>query len=403
MDSIELQPNNDNSDVSLSASSERIFNLLINVPMFVIRFIRLLLFCLFLLPGSITFVWHYLTCDRKALYYGPRNSEYKDKNPSFSRQYIDVYGSQSNNNQSSQSSPKPVVIFVCGGAWTIGYKMWATLLARALVPFNIIVCIPDYRNFPGVNIKGMVHDIDTSIQWVFDNIERYGGNKNKVVLAGQSAGAHIGGVVVAMKVLDWIRREGGRSQVVDTDDTSISSLHLNSTYAPHQLCGFISTSSPSNLVSMRPIFHQLGLSEDVQRCIFGDSFETYSPYHLLQKSAKLLDISNIDQELRDIVPAMCVIHGTEDNTVPVNEAYQFISLLKELSIPTEKRFYSNWSHTDPIFEEPYRGNHLYHRDVYELVCSWTNTKAEPFDETKPILKPICPSLLVGAARFCNPF
>ena len=396
MDSIELQPNSDNSEMR-SASSERIVNLLFNIPSFAIRFIRLLLFCLFLLPGSITFVWHYLTCDRIALYYGPQNSKYKDKHP---RQYIDVYGSQSNNNQSSQLSSKPVVIFVCGGAWTIGYKMWATLLARALVAFNIIVCIPDYRNFPEVNVKEMVHDIDTSIQWVFDNIERYGGDKDKVVLAGQSAGAHIGGVVVAMKVLDWIRREGGRSQVIDTDDTS---LHLNSTYAPHQLRGFISTSSPNNLVSMRPIFHQLGLSEDVQRCIFGDSFEAYSPYHLLQKSAKFLDITDIDQELRDVVPKMCVIHGTDDNTVPVNEAYQFISLLKELSIPTEERIYTNWSHTDPIFEEPYRGNHLYHRDVYELVCLWTKTKAEPFDESNHILKPICPSLLVGAARFCNPF
>ena len=392
MDSIELQPKGDNSEMR-SASSERIINLLVNVPSFAIRFIRLLLFCLFLLPGSITFVWHYLTCDRIALHYGPQNSKYKDKHP---RQYIDVYGSQSNS-----SSSKPVVIFVCGGAWTIGYKMWATLLARALVPFNIIVCIPDYRNFPEVNVKEMVHDIDTSIQWVFDNIERYGGDKNKVVLAGQSAGAHIGGVVVAMKVLDWIRREG-RSQI-DTNDASISSLHLKSTYAPHQLCGFISTSSPNNLVSMRPIFHQLGLSEDVQRCIFGDSFETFSPYHLLQNATKLLDISNMDLELRDIVPRMSIIHGTEDNTVPVTEAYQFISLLKELSIPSEKRIYTNWSHTDPIFEEPYRGNHLYHRDVYELVCLWTNTKAEPFDESKPILKPICPSLLVGAARFCNPF
>ena len=75
--------------------------------------------------------------------------------------------------------------------------MWGTLLARALAPFGILVIIPDDRKFPRVIIDGMVHDVDMCIQSVFVHCDAYGGDKDKVVLVGQSAGAHIGGVVVA--------------------------------------------------------------------------------------------------------------------------------------------------------------------------------------------------------------
>ena len=88
--------------------------------------------------------------------------------------------------------------------------------------------------------------------------------------------------------------------------------------------------------------------------------------------------------------------------VPVKEAIEFISLLTKLNIPTEAKIYPNWTHTDPILEAPMRGNHLYHRDVYSLVCKWTNRTSE-FNEKHPMLHPICPSVLVEAARFCNPF
>lgn len=37
-----------------------------------------------------------------------------------------------------------------GGAWTIGYKAWGSLLGRRLSKNGVIVCCLDYRNFPQV-------------------------------------------------------------------------------------------------------------------------------------------------------------------------------------------------------------------------------------------------------------
>ena len=105
--------------------------------------------------------------------------------------------------------------------------------------------------------------------------------------------------------------------------------------------------------------------------------------------------------------------------VPISEAIEFISLLSKLQIPTETKLYKGWSHTDPILEAPMCGDHSYHGDIYELVCMWTGGNSFPymdgkkkndqrhetkiFDERHPMLRPICPSVLVEAARFCNPF
>jgi hypothetical protein len=43
----------------------------------------------------------------------------------------------------------PVVIFLTGGAWAIGYKAWGALLGLGLSAHGVLVCSVDYRNFPG--------------------------------------------------------------------------------------------------------------------------------------------------------------------------------------------------------------------------------------------------------------
>lgn len=118
----------------------------------------------------------------------------------------------------------------------------------------------------------------------------------------------------------------------------------------------------------------------------------------------------------------------------MEESIEFLSLLANLNIPSEQKFYEGWTHTDPILEAPMRGNHLYHRDVYNLVRIWSSkpfqdesehkvddvlnqdgyvlsggdgseivSSLPDLDEQDPMLRPICPRPLVEVARICNPF
>lgn len=106
-----------------------------------------------------------------------------------------------------KESKAPVIVFLTGGAWIIGYKMWGALLSRALCPHGVLVVIPDYRNFPQTGVEGMMGDLDMAVQWVRNNIEEYGGDPDNVVLVGQSAGAHLGSMLLLTKAAACARSD----------------------------------------------------------------------------------------------------------------------------------------------------------------------------------------------------
>ncbi|KAK3013056.1 hypothetical protein RJ639_009656, partial [Escallonia herrerae] len=78
----------------------------------------------------------------------------------------------------NRDSSKPVVAFVTGGAWIIGYKAWGSLLGQQLAERDIIVACIDYRNFPQGTISDMVKDASEGISFVCNNIIEYGGDPN---------------------------------------------------------------------------------------------------------------------------------------------------------------------------------------------------------------------------------
>lgn len=53
---------------------------------------------------------------------------------------------------------------------------------------GVLTIVPDYRNFPQGDVQDMVSDIVAAVRWTHKNAREYGGNPEKMVLAGQSAG-----------------------------------------------------------------------------------------------------------------------------------------------------------------------------------------------------------------------
>ncbi|CAI5995359.1 unnamed protein product [Closterium sp. NIES-65] len=151
------------------------------------KFFLLMTYSLLLMPGFLQVMWYYFFSPnvRRSIPYGrlPRNS-------------LDIFVPAS-----PSPRPRPVVIFITGGAWIIGYKAWGTLLAQALEERGVIVASIDYRNFPQATVSGMLDDVTRGIGWVLQNIHRYGGDPSRVHLAGQSAGAHLSSVAIIRQAL----------------------------------------------------------------------------------------------------------------------------------------------------------------------------------------------------------
>ena len=96
----------------------------------------------------------------------------------------------------SKESAAPVVVFIYGGGWHQGKKEHYHFVADALVRRGYVVVIPDYIKYPDGRFPTFVEDIALATAWVKNNISKLGGNPDQILLAGHSAGAHTGALLV---------------------------------------------------------------------------------------------------------------------------------------------------------------------------------------------------------------
>jgi acetyl esterase/lipase len=88
------------------------------------------------------------------------------------------------------NKPKPVLVFFYGGGWANGTRTEYSYAARPFVEAGYIVVLPDYRKVPEVRFPGFVEDSAAAVKWVQANIAKYGGDPNRVSVAGHSAGGY---------------------------------------------------------------------------------------------------------------------------------------------------------------------------------------------------------------------
>ena len=79
------------------------------------------------------------------------------------------------------------VIWFHGGGLTGGDKEVPEYLTNK----NIALVGVGYRLSPKAKVSDIIHDAADAVKWTFDNVERVGGSKQKIVIAGMSAGAYL--------------------------------------------------------------------------------------------------------------------------------------------------------------------------------------------------------------------
>jgi hypothetical protein len=109
------------------------------LPMLFLDLIFMTIYVILLLPGFLQMAWFYVTTNRIAVQYKSDSC----------RNSLDVYPCKKahQESQNQHQAKRPVVVFLPGGAYMIGYKNVGHSLAQALVPAGILVIAADYRNF----------------------------------------------------------------------------------------------------------------------------------------------------------------------------------------------------------------------------------------------------------------
>src|SRR5437762_2655167 len=92
----------------------------------------------------------------------------------------------------------PIMIFVHGGGLASGDKSLRVggddvygNIGRFYASEGIGVAVINYRLQPRVTWREQIEDVARATAWVFANAEEYGGDPNRLFIAGHSAGAHL--------------------------------------------------------------------------------------------------------------------------------------------------------------------------------------------------------------------
>ncbi len=101
------------------------------------------------------------------------------------RQRVDLYAPARHS-----SSQLPIIVFIYGGSWNSGTKSGYAFVGRALASRGFLVAIPDYRLVPQVRYPAFLEDNAAAVHWVRLHAATFGGDPDRLVLAGHSAGAY---------------------------------------------------------------------------------------------------------------------------------------------------------------------------------------------------------------------
>ncbi len=219
---------------------------------------------------------------------------------------LDVYSPATGDNH-------PVLIFVHGGGWDSYDKTLFTPVAIKLLPYDMVVVIPNYTLYPDAGYVEMTDQVAAAVSWTVENIADYGGDPTRIVLAGHSAGGHLAGLVTM-------------------DERWLAAYALD----PGAICGFIGLSGVYDVNAQMAFERAKGSTAPVMTAVMGgeENFAAASPITYVEAQR----------------PALRLIHGDADTTVPLSISREFAAALDAAGLANELIVYAGKGHTDFLFE-----------------------------------------------------
>lgn len=85
----------------------------------------------------------------------------------------------------------PVVVFFYGGSWKRGSRDQYKFVGQRLAENGVLTVVADYRTYPQAMFPAFMDDAARAVRRVRDDATGWGGDPNRLFIAGHSAGAQI--------------------------------------------------------------------------------------------------------------------------------------------------------------------------------------------------------------------
>ena len=207
---------------------------------------------------------------------------------------------------------KPTLLYIHGGGWVVGSKDERVLNVLPYVYRDWVVISINYRLAKDAKAPAAVGDCLIALEWIYANADKYDIDTDRIVVSGGSAGGHLA-------LLTGMLREGD------------------------QLCGGIL--KVENTRKVAAIVNWYGVTDF-----------TINP-HPLEWFGEDIDLKEYVRSLSPInyvreggAPVL-TIHGSEDYTVPVNQAVNLHKKLREAGVREKLLLIEGKKHGDFSHEE----------------------------------------------------
>jgi acetyl esterase/lipase len=216
----------------------------------------------------------------------------------------------------------PVILFFYGGSWETGSKDMYLGFGQAFASQGIVVAVADYRLYPQVHYPEFLRDGARAFAYVHAHAAEYGGDPDRLFVAGHSAGAYIAAMLAA-------------------DPEYLRAANADPTWVH----GVIGIAGPYNF---------LPLTDPDLIALFGGA-----------NRPETQPINYIDGKR----PPMLLAYGTDDKTVGPHNTTDMAAKLRSFGSPVEVKAYSGIGHIGIILSlaPGFRSNTTLRADITRFV------------------------------------
>ena len=260
---------------------------------------------------------------------------------------LDIYS------PSETKGSNPVLVIFHGGGWLVNDKSIMDQMAQYLATnSNYVICNVNYRLLSdldnSVTLNEIVEDAFGALLWIKEHISDYKGDKNKIAVTGDSAGAHIAAMIV-----------NSGQEINDRNDFS-DSLKFTPTYLPkdksikaiesenlmavqasilsYGAFDIYSSASYGLETSSNPFWYFSGTSP---RGVFGTDFAYFTHPEMYKSLSPIFNIPNKNQRL---LPPQFLLVGSEDNLTTPKFVKDYKEKLESRGHPVEFWIYEDKGH-----------------------------------------------------------
>ncbi|MDT5092097.1 MAG: hypothetical protein QOH60_1460 [Mycobacterium sp.] len=204
------------------------------------------------------------------------------------------------------TGPAPVLVFVPGGAWVVGSRMLqGYALMSHLAEMGWVCLSVQYRVSPHHRWPRHVADVKAAVAWARANVDRFGGDRDFVAIAGCSAGGHLAALTgLTPEEPDF------HIDLPDDADTSVDAVV--------GIYGRYDWEDKSTL----------------ERDRFVDFLERVVVKRRIARHPEVFRKASPIAQVRPDAPPFLVVHGGADNVIPVEQARVFVERLRSTSRST---------------------------------------------------------------------